>query len=527
MKHLLLTLTLITSVFLSFARLNMEQLGHLSYSDELNDIWGYTDEVGNEYALVGTYSGLSVVDVTDPANPAEVFFGAGPSSIWRDIKTWGDYAYVSNETGQGVYIVDLSPLPNGTITNSTFFSGETYTFGSVHNLYIDESGKRYIFGANNGSGGAIICDLTADPMNPVELGRFNDFYLHDGMARGDTLWGGAIYQGTLAAIDVSNPAAPQLMGSVSTPGQFCHNAWVSDNGSHVFTTDEVGNGYITAYDVTDLNNMTETDRVQSSPGMNVIPHNVHVLNDYLISSYYTDGVTVHDASHPSKLIEVGHFDTSAGYSGGGYHGAWGAYPFLPSGHILVSDIEDGLYILSIDYIRASFVEGVVTDSLTGDPLFDVSVQILGSELSTQTAFDGTFDFGALISGTFDIKFTKEGYTNKVVENVEIISGQVVEVNVALSTLISGIDISQQFSKLSMYPNPFKNNMTLDYELAGLQQSGQYYARIYNTLGHQLAHYELSGTSGKSSFGNDLSSGIYLISISDKKGVILTRRMIKL
>ena len=44
----------------------MNQLGFLPYSQSLSDVWGYVDEAGNEYALVGTFSGLSVVDVTDP-----------------------------------------------------------------------------------------------------------------------------------------------------------------------------------------------------------------------------------------------------------------------------------------------------------------------------------------------------------------------------------------------------------------------------------------------------------------------------
>ncbi len=151
-----------------------------------------------------------------------------------------------------------------------------------------------------------------------------------------------------------------------------------------------------------LSNIIETDRVQSNPGSDVIPHNAHVLNDFIITSYYTDGVVVHDASNPNNIIEVAHYDTSPNYSGSGYHGSWGAYPFLPSGNILASDIEEGLKILSIDYVRASFLEGTVSDSITGDPLFDVTVEISETYLSTQTAFDGSFKFGILLSGTFDI-----------------------------------------------------------------------------------------------------------------------------
>ena len=54
--------------------------------------------------------------------------------------------------------------------------------------------------------------------------------------------------------------------------------------------------------VTDPANIVELDRIQSSPGMDVIPHNSHFLNDYIITSYYRDGVTIHDVSNKGKNI---------------------------------------------------------------------------------------------------------------------------------------------------------------------------------------------------------------------------------
>ncbi len=109
------------------------------------------------------------------------------------------------------------------MNNTSYFTGTDYPFSTVHNIYIDETGKLYNFGSDNGVGGAIIYDLTGDPMNPSELGRFNDYYFHDGMARGDTLWGAAIYEGFFAAVDVSDPANPYAMATKTTPGYFAHN----------------------------------------------------------------------------------------------------------------------------------------------------------------------------------------------------------------------------------------------------------------------------------------------------------------
>jgi hypothetical protein len=93
-----------------------------------------------------------------------------------------------------------------------------------------------------------------------------------------------------------------------------------------------------------------TDLIQSWSGFtNVVPHNTHVIGNYLVTSYYTDGVTIVDASDPYNLIEVAYFDTSPQYEGDGYNGCWGAYPYLPSGLILATDRQNGLHVLSTPY----------------------------------------------------------------------------------------------------------------------------------------------------------------------------------
>ncbi|NOY51810.1 MAG: choice-of-anchor B family protein [Chlorobi bacterium] len=513
MKKTLLLVSLFSLFLITKAQQNIDSLSFLSYSQELNDIWGYVDSEGNEYALVGTATGLSIVDVTTPTAPVEVFFGSGINSIWRDIKTWGDYAYVCTEGGGGIYIVDLSPLP-GTITTTSSFTGSVYPFQTVHNLYIDEFGKLYIFGSNNGSGGAIICDLTADPMNPVELGRFDDFYLHDGMARGDTLWGGAIYNGKLAAIDVSDPASPQLMATKSTPNQFTHNCWVSDDGNTVFTTDEEENAFVTAYDVTDFNNITELDRVQSSPGNNVIPHNVHVNNEYLVTSYYSDGVVIHDADRPANLIEVGNYDTAPDFPGPGYHGSWGVYPFLPSGIIVAADIENGLYVLQPNYVRGCYLEGNVTDSITGLPVNNVKIEVVPSGISDYSDFSGDYAFGTAVAGTYDVVFSNSGYNTKTIEDVVLDNGLLTTLNVELSSWFTGIGDKSETYSLKSYPNPFTNSTTLDYHING-GVAGDALIQVFSVNGSLLYEAAIYENDGSVSIGAKLEVGIYYVRLKNK------------
>ena len=76
-------------------------------------------------------------------------------------------------------------------------------------------------------------------------------------------------------------------------------------------------------------------------------HNGYMRGSYYYVSHYRRGVVVYDAANPNQLVEVAHFDNYVTPSTNiaGTDGAWGVYPFLPSGNLLVSDIENGLFVL--------------------------------------------------------------------------------------------------------------------------------------------------------------------------------------
>ena len=471
--------------------LNINLLSNLDYNNDLSDVWGYVNDSG-EYALVGVYNGISVVDVTNPYDPVELGFFYGPESIWRDLKTWGDYLYCINDEdgdgGAGLQILNLEELING-VSNPTYIENMSLGFETAHNIYIDENGVLYVFGANYGIGGALMYDLVANPENPPLLGVFNDYYLHDGMARGDTLWGGAINDGVFTVIDVSDKQNPEIIGSHATPNNFSHNCWISDDGDYLFTTDEVSGAYVAAYDVSNLNDIEEVDRIQAwSPQTNVIPHNTHVDGDFIVTSYYADGVSVVDVSNPSNMVEVGYYDTSEDYSGGGFNGAWGAYPWLPSGNILVTDIETGLYVLEPKYTNASFVEGVVTDSNTGLPISNAQVQILGTNTIVNTDLGGYFETGVAVDGTYELLISSSGYADYV-QTVVLNSGQIINLDTQLSLLGS---YNTQLSVVNAL------------NLNGLSQ-----ATVH--ISNELVDYQLSSsTNGELSIM--LTEGTYSISI---------------
>ena len=412
-------------IFCQNAPLNMQQVGHVPTSSfqvptDLSDIWGWVDSLGNEYAIVGTNQGTSIFSLVNPSQPVEVFFEQGMHSIWRDIKTFGNYAYVTTEASNGLLIIDMSTLPSDTNLTTYYYNGPTNaSWERAHNLYIDDRGYAYIFGANRGNKGCIILDLNQDPTQPVEVADINNWYVHDGMAKGDTLYLAHISDGFFTVWDVSNPSVPVMLGQHNSPGAKCHNAWVSDDGDYLYTSDEISNGFIGEFDISDLTNIQMIDEIQTDPGQNIIPHNTHFLNNYIITSYYTSGVVVHDVANKGNMVEVGTFDTSPNFSGDGFYGCWGVYPWLPSGLIIASDIEDGLYVLQPNYVRGAYLEGDVRDASNNQSISGVTITILGPNKTEETSTFGNFAMGLPISGTYDIMFSHPLYQSDTVFNVPL------------------------------------------------------------------------------------------------------------
>ncbi len=418
-----------------YAQSNCTLLGNLPYPQGLSNIWGYAAD-GREYAIVGTQTGTAVVDVTDPTNPDEVGFIEGGNTIWREIKTFGHYAYVVQEqVNEGLVAIDLSQLPD-TITATTWYGSGNINFSTAHTLYIDENGIVYIFGANYGVGGAIIADLSLNPIEPTILGVFDERYIHDGYVRNDTLWAAEINDGQVDVVNVTDKSNPVVMASFHTPDNFSHNCWLSDDGNTLYTTDEVFGAYVAAYDVSDLSDIKELDRVQSNPGSYSPPHNTYVINQHFLpTSYYTDGVVIFDATYPDNLIEVGNYDTSP-LVGGDFNGAWGVYPYLPSQNLLVSDMQEGLFIIRPTYVQAAYLRGNVTDNLSGSPIAAVSVNIVGSTQSSSSNFSGQYATGIVQGATYSVQFSKPGYETLTINDVVLTNGIETTLNAQMVALPS-------------------------------------------------------------------------------------------
>lgn len=322
--------------------LNCQLLGTFNQYSAYNDVWGYVAPNGDEYALLGATTGMVVVDCTNPANPVQRGYFPWATSTWRDMRTYSHYAYVSSEGGAGFQVVDLANPNAPTLVG---YVG-TANSGNAHNVCIDvAAGKLYLAGCNTGTP---VYDLAANPANPpflgYALGSGNANYFHDLCVENGYAYGSMIYNGQLRIVNVNAGLNFNLgtLSNTTTPSVFTHNAWPNAAGTLVATTDERAGGVVKLYDITNKN--APIARGQFTPNSVAIPHNAFIVGNLCHVSWYTEGYQCYDISDPNNPVQVAAYDTWPGASGG-FNGAWGVYPFQPSGNIYVSDISTGLYIV--------------------------------------------------------------------------------------------------------------------------------------------------------------------------------------
>lgn len=398
---------------------------HSGYSD----IWGHTAPDGREYALLGTHTGLAVINVSDPAAPYETGFLAGPTTEWRDIKTLGPYAYVVNEANGGMAIVDLGD-PEHPQAAANYAEGGLVR---AHNLFIDvKTARAYVFGYN-GTGGFLVLDLS-NPVAPVELARWDVAYVHDGMVFANRLYACCINDPRLRVLDVANPAAITELGTAEGyPNAYTHNAWVTSDGAHVMTTDETAASSCRMWDLSTLPNLVQTDFYRPAP--NVIPHNTQIDGDFAFISYYTLGVKIVDVSDPSSLVEVGSFDTWPG-DGSNFDGCWGVFPWFQTNPdlLVASDIHNGLYVLEYKGTLGTLA-GTVTEAGAGTPVPGALVELVADELSVAADSAGTYALQG-VPGSVDVRVSRYGYETRTIP-VTLVAGATTPLDVELEPLPRG------------------------------------------------------------------------------------------
>ena len=332
--------------------------------DNGNDCWGWVDEEsGREFVIYGRSNGTSFVDITDPLNPQHVAIlpTESSSSLWRDIKVIGNYAYIVSEAPQhGLQIVNMEEILqlNGFpyIINPThYYQG----FGNSHNIVANpETNYVYAVGTNTFYGGLHIIDVS-DPSSPLLAGSYSEFYTHDAQA---VIYNGPDedYQGQeivfcfngdqgVVIVNAEDKSDVQLIYHLTyDESAYTHQGWLSEDHSVVYFNDELDEqygGYNTRtymMDASDLDNpfiigFYEAETISSD-------HNLYTHGGLLYASNYTSGLRVSTILDDGTIEPQGFFDTYPLNDTTTFDGTWSNYPFFPSGTIAVSNF-DGLFLL--------------------------------------------------------------------------------------------------------------------------------------------------------------------------------------
>ena len=334
-----------------------------------NDFWGWVDpDTGNEYALMGVTNGTAFVDVTDPENP--VFLGILPTetveSSWRDIKVYADHAYIvaDNAGAHGMQVFDLTRLRTA-VPPETFIADIVYNgFSNAHNLAINEdTGFVYAVGTDTCRGLHII--NISMPISPVSMGCHEDYYVHDAQCVNylgpDMDYAGreicvSAAEDRIEIVDVTDKMFPVSISNEVYPDlAYVHQTWLTEDHQFLLVGDEIDElnfGVPTrthVFDVTDLDAPVYVFPYEAATAS--IDHNLYVLDDRVFQANYTTGLRVlqfGDLAN-NELMEIAFFDTFPDSDAAIFDGAWSVYPYFPSGTIIVSDISNGLFILTLQF----------------------------------------------------------------------------------------------------------------------------------------------------------------------------------
>jgi choice-of-anchor B domain-containing protein len=321
-----------------------------------SSVYGWYDPVQKrEYAILGGHAGTYFIEVTNPAHPQLRDFvpGRRDSCVWREYNTYGHYAYMISDDGgnNSFQIADLSFLPDSV----HLVHDDTTIITRAHTLFVEDD-RLYLATPKGNWGKTHMAVLSlSNPEKPVMMRKLEQDYpalddVHDMFVSHDTVYVSDGFRGLFIFKQHPDFTFSLIESLTSYVKQgYNHSSSLTPDGHTLIFCDEIPASLpVKALDVRDFSNLDILDTFRCVP--NSTPHNPYVLNNQrVVITYYADGVQVFNISDPDSITRSGYFDTDTldnnGVYRNSYNGCWGAYIYLPSGVLLASDRQNGLYVL--------------------------------------------------------------------------------------------------------------------------------------------------------------------------------------
>ncbi len=240
-------------------------------------------EVNNTAYMAMGWDGLTIADVTDPANPT-VLGTLDLLADAEDVVVDGSYAYVS--CANGIHVVDIAnpaaPVEEGAVT----------TTSSCYN--VAKSGD-YLY-ASAASLGLVIVDVST-PTSPSLVIEFDT----PGFARDVVISGNyaLVADGAsgISIIDISTPSAPVVMSNLDTPG---YAGGIEFSGTTAFIADDTQG--VAVLDVSNPASPTLVSQIVATGRAKQLA----LADNWLFVAEYTDGFYVYDVTDPSNATQAGY-----------------------------------------------------------------------------------------------------------------------------------------------------------------------------------------------------------------------------
>ena len=380
-----------------------------------NSCWGYVAPNGAEFAIIGLSSGTAFVDITDPGAATLKAFITGPTSLWRDVRVYNGFCYAASEAGSGIQVMNIGRLHiDGVVTLVGTVLEPTATTANTHTLALDEV-SGFLYRAGGGATGLRIYDLNANPAAPTYVGAWSTVYVHEAQVKTFTT---GPYAGRQIAfccggqntgnvntglyiVDVTNKAAPVQLSYTTYPNaRYCHQGWLDEQQQYFYINDELDEGNTVTVtttiilDVTNLNAPTFAGTFTN--GNAAVGHNLFVRGSLLYEANYRSGMRVFDLS-VSRLNppEKAFFDTFPGSDTAQFNGLWNIWPFFPSGTVIGSDIERGLFVWTIQDPFATYAVAAppATINPAGGSTVNVTIAPIGNAVLNPASATMTTTWG--------------------------------------------------------------------------------------------------------------------------------------
>jgi len=216
----------------------------------------------------------------------------------------------------------------------------------------------------------------SDPKNPSFAGCFRrDGYTHDAQCVNydgpDTRYTGkeicfCSNESRVTIVDVTDKASPKVLSRLRynySRFTYTHQGWLTEDKSQFLFGDELKFGPATTYivDVTDLKNPEL--KQQFCQEFESATHNQYVKGIYTYQSNYRSGLRILDTEvfqEIGNFEEESFFDTYPANDDSGFDGTWSNYPYFESGNVIVSGIQEGLFVVTphIHYNETSRVRNL-------------------------------------------------------------------------------------------------------------------------------------------------------------------------